>query len=131
MLCEVPTPFSRVKQTSPSNTSLVRRQGRQDLQRKGASWEARLQMDPDSLLKVLVEIVKALPAKYGAFLQYVPSERFALRSKEHPTSFERKLILKLHDFVLQLGADHPRPCGRFLSHLPPDTCFRFFRRRES
>ena len=50
-------------------------------------------MDPDSLLKVLVEIIKVLPAKYGAFFQYVPSERFALRSKEHPTSFERKLIL--------------------------------------
>ena len=71
----------RRKQTSPSSTSLVR----QDLQRKGASWEGRLQMDPDSLLKVLVEIIKALPArqKYGAFFQYVPSERFALRSKEH------------------------------------------------
>ena len=36
----------------------------------GASWEARLQMDPDSVLKVLVEIVKALPAKYGAFILY-------------------------------------------------------------
>ena len=119
------------KGKGPPPQGLFRRQGRQDLQRKGASWEARLQMDPDSLLKVLVEIVKALPTKYGAFLQYVPSERFALRSKEHPTSFERKLILKLHDFVLQLGADHPRPCGRLLSHLPPGTCFRFFRRRES
>ena len=84
-------PAARVRVPPPQG--LFRRQGRQDLQRKGASWEARLQMDPDSLLKVLVEIIKALPAKYGAFFQYVPSERFALRSKEHPTSFERKLIL--------------------------------------
>ncbi len=27
-------------------------------------------MDPDSLLKVFVEIVKALPTKYGAFILY-------------------------------------------------------------
>ena len=80
-------PPSKGKGAPPQG--LFRRQGRQDLQRKGASWEARLQMDPDSLLKVLVEIVKALPTKYGAFLQYVPCERFAWRSKEHPTSFER------------------------------------------
>ena len=81
----VPLGLPPSKGKGPPPQGLFRRQGRQDLQRKGASWEARLQMDPDSLLKVLVEIIKALPArqKCGAFFQYVPSERFALRSKEH------------------------------------------------
>ena len=36
----------------------------------GASCEARLQMDPNSVVKVLVEIVKALPAQYGAFIVF-------------------------------------------------------------
>ena len=46
------------------------RQTVETLKCSGASCEARLQMDPDSVVKVLVEIVKALPAQYGAFIVY-------------------------------------------------------------
>ena len=74
-------------------------------------------MDPDYLLKVLVEIIKALYTRqvWCVLPTCLPNDSHCDLYKEHPTSFERKLILKLHDFVLQLGADHPRPCGRFLS----------------
>ena len=46
------------------------RQTVETLKCSGASCEARLQMDPDSVVKVLVEIVKALPAQYGAFIVF-------------------------------------------------------------